>query len=95
MSTPVFSRATSRQSGCVHLGVALDVLNVGVPEVSRQAQRIETVIERVPLVGVEAQAEHARALFPARDEVADVRVVKIEPAHDRETVWVFAHRFDR
>src|SRR6267143_4730552 len=50
---------------------------------------------RVPLVGIEPQAEHARPLLPVRDEVAAVRVVEVEPAHDRETVGVFAHRFDR
>jgi hypothetical protein len=49
----------------------------------------------VPLVGIEAQAEHARPLLPVRDEVASLGVVEIEPAHDRKTVGVFAHRLDR
>jgi hypothetical protein len=30
-----------------------------------------------------------------RDEIAAVRVVEIEPAHDRETIGVFAYRLDR
>ena len=47
------------------------------------------------LVGIEAQAEHARPLLPVRDEIAAVRVVEIEPAHDRKAVGVFAHRCDR
>jgi CheY-like chemotaxis protein len=36
----------------------------------------------VPLVGIEAQAEHGRPLPPVRDEIAAVRVVEIKPAHD-------------
>jgi len=48
----------------------------------------------VPLVEIEAQAEHARSLFPTRDEVAAIRVVEIEPPHDGEAVGVFVHRFN-
>jgi len=47
----------------------------------------------LPLVEIEAQAEHARPLFPTRDEVATIRVVEMEPPHDSEAVGVFAHRF--
>ena len=38
--------------------------------------------------------EHARPFFPMRDEIAAIRVVEIEPPHDREAVGVFAHRLD-
>src|SRR5262249_4949919 len=40
-------------------------------------------------------AELTSLLLPVRDEVAAVRVVEIEPAHDRKAVGVFAHRFER
>jgi hypothetical protein len=50
---------------------------------------------RRPGVGSLAAPDLARPLLPMRDEIAAVRVVEIEPAHDRKAVGVFAHRFDR
>src|SRR2546430_6164027 len=46
----------------------------------------------VPLVKIEAQAEHARPLLPMRDEIGAFRVVEIEPPHDGETAGVLPHR---
>ena len=36
----------------------------------------------------EGQAEHTRPLLPVRDEIAPLRVVEIEPAHDGKAVGV-------
>ncbi len=47
---------------------------------------------RMPLVEIEAQAEHAGTLLPVRDEIAPLRIVEIEPAHDREAIGIFPHR---
>src|SRR4030088_1663024 len=47
---------------------------------------------RVAVVGIEAQADHARPLLPMRDDIAPLRIVEIEPPHGREAVGVFAHR---
>jgi hypothetical protein len=46
----------------------------------------------LPLVCIKPQSEPTRPLFPVRYERGAVRVVKKEPAHDRETVGVLAHR---
>src|SRR5262249_30741358 len=43
----------------------------------------------VPLVKIKAQADHARTLFPVRDQVAAFRVVEIEPPHDGKAVGYF------
>ncbi len=48
----------------------------------------------VPFVEIEAQPDHARPL-PMGDEVAAVRVVEIEPAHDAEAIGIFPHRLHR
>ena len=46
----------------------------------------------MPVVSIEAQADHARPLLPMRNDIAPLRIVEIEPAHDREAVGVFAQR---
>jgi len=47
----------------------------------------------VPLVGIKAQPDHARPLFPMGDEVAPLGVIEIEPAHDAKAVGIFPHCF--
>jgi len=49
----------------------------------------------MPLVEIEAQPDHARPLLAIGNEVAAVRLVEIEPAHDAEATGIFPHRFHR
>ncbi len=83
-----------------HPGLKLIVDHMAVPpggcgESAYRFQPELLALAKYPNVGVKAtgQPGYAEDAYPFRSEVATIRVVEIEPPHDREAVGVFVHRF--